>query len=234
MLQYFINYPLPVVATLMLVPLVFFLLKVKENEMFIYLLYILLKFAVDIDMIMLASEKRNNLFLDSFSVLFTIVIFTSCFLSIKQLSKFHILYKIILIIFIPLFMYDVYLSNSPLKNLQDIATVTYSYPLHSFFIIGMICLFFYYLITHPYISDITCYPFFYVCSGMLLIHSSTIFFSVLYNSQFRWNVKDEWIFHIQYIFEIVNVLLIIYGITRYKKEKNISPVAQTTRISFKK
>lgn len=236
MLQYFLNYPLPVVSTIMLVPLVFFLLKIirRDDEMFIYLLYILLKFAVDVNMIVLASEKKNNLFLEGFSILFTIIIFTFCFLSIKELSKYHLIYKMVLIIFIPLFIYDEYLVNSSIQSVQEVQTVTYSYPLHSLIIIGEICLFFFFLIKNPHIPNILSYPFFYVCSGMLLIHSSTIFFSVLYNSQFRWGIKDEWIFHIQYIFEIVNVMLIIYGITRKSGDGIFkSTTAQTSRITFK-
>lgn len=223
MYNYFINFPVPVIAVIStLLPVFFILNKLKEKYVLIFWATLLIKLIFDLNQLILASNIKNSLFLDSLNVLFLTngIIFT--FYQTKTYEKYKKFLILVSLLFTCLGILDMYLSNKNLLDIQNFRTLSYTYPLHSTIIIGLICFFFYRLIQEPIIPDLFTYPMFYICSGLLLIHCSSVFLSILFNSSHTWESNHESILYIPYIFEIISNLLISLGFYNGRRNLEVS------------
>ncbi|WP_215237391.1 hypothetical protein [Dyadobacter helix] len=64
------------------------------------------------------------------------------------------------------------------------------------------------------INNLLAYPFFWVCSGLLLYYSSFVFIAPIFHYTFRWDnfVDIGFMEYIPNIFEIISMLFIAIGV----------------------
>lgn len=219
-IKYFINFPLPVIATLMILSPVFFILFKKNNndkKITILLIYLLLKFILLFEATHLSSLKKNTLFIHDVLILIELL-FVLLFFNAEDLMKKYQKYFIsISWMFSIFFIWDLFHSNSNVGNI-DFRYVQYSATLLSVIIIGIICVFLYEIIKHPTIIDIYTSVSFYVSVYLLFLHCSKIFFSPLLFYNLRWDVSVDYFQYIEYIFEIFGMVWLSIFFKNYERK----------------
>ena len=109
---------------------------------------------------------------------------------------------------------DLLYINPDLKNLHNHKALLYSTTLECLLMIFWILLYFYETIRSLKISNLLLFPFFWVCSGLLLYYSSFVFIAPVLHNAFKWNHRLDigFLLYVPYIFEIVSMILFSIGI----------------------
>lgn len=220
MLQHFLNFPLPVIASFTILSPVFFILYSKSlnKSVILLLMFLLLKFLVLFEGEILASQKKNNLFLYNFLIL-SEMLFVLLFYNTEQLMKKYQRYFIFISwSFSIFFIWDLFHSNNNVGNI-DFRYLQYSSTILSVIIIGIICVFLYEIIRHPTIINIYTSVGFYVSVYLLFLHSSKVFFSPLLFYQLRWGISVSYFQYIEYIFEIFGMIWLSIFFKNYGQNK---------------
>ncbi|WP_221390441.1 hypothetical protein [Dyadobacter sp. NIV53] len=227
MLETFITYyfkkPIPCTAVFIsLLPLILILVKKAylDSAFKILLIYLTFKLIIDLLMIRSASIHQNNIIYFNLSIPIYYALLSSMFyekLDNKIYKKGIAISTVALVVFT---IWDIFHSNSRITDFHNHRAVLFSKTIEGVLIIILVLLYFYELIKSLKIPDLLVFPFFWICSGLLLYYSSFIFIAPLLHYTATWNsVIDLGITRvIPYIFEIICALLFSIGIYQFSAE----------------
>ncbi|MCF0074782.1 hypothetical protein LZD49_30125 [Dyadobacter sp. CY261] len=113
--------------------------------------------------------------------------------------------------------WDIVNSNENLEDLKEHRIVLYAKTVEGILVISLILAYFYEIIKSLKIPNLLTFPFFWVCSGLLLYYSSLIFVAPVLHYAYTWKDPMElgMAESIPSIFETVCALLFSVGIYHY-------------------
>lgn len=178
------------------------------------LFYLICKLIIDLWMFHCAANRMNNMLLVNITVIFRYVFLSGMFyykFERQSIKKFIVP---VIVVFTFFTIGDIWYCNPDIYNLHDHRVVLYSMTVESLLMIFWTLLYFYELIRSLKIPSLLTFPFFWVCSGILLNYSSLIFIAPALHYALKW---DQWLDvgfldQIPYIFEIVIAILFSVGI----------------------
>lgn len=179
--------------------------------------YLVAKLLIDIVMLHCAATRTNNLILHNLSIpLFYSLLSGMFYFKFNGLPQKR--FVIASIIGFTIFSaWDIVNSNTRWDNLHEHRIVLYAKTVEGVLMISLILLYFYEIIKSLQIPNLLTFPFFWVCSGLLLYYSSLIFIAPVLHYAYTWNNKmDLGITEsIPSIFEILCALLFSVGIYHF-------------------
>lgn len=212
--QYDLLASTPMVVTVLPLILIFYR-KAYIDPTFKFLLFFLIaKLVIDLVMFHLASLRVNNLFLFNIFIVIRYSLLSGMFYYKFETAFVKSLIFPVAVIFSIVSFWDVWYSNNDLTNLNAHKIVKYGLTIESLLMICLTLIYFYEVIRSLKIPNLLSFPFFWVCSGLLLYYSSLIFISpaLHYSSQWRKLIDIGLLDRIPYIFEIISLLLFSTGI----------------------
>lgn len=207
----------PVFLTLLPIFLIWRKKAYHDQVFLVLLIYLILKFGVDFVMFDWASRKKNTVLLYNLSIPVRYVL-TSWMYYYKLDFKIQ---KIWLIISLPVFVgfsvWDIIQTNPSMWDLHNHNMVLYSTTVESLLMLFWIMLYFYNTIRTLKIPNLLNYPFFWICSGLLLYYSSFLFIAPVLHYASKWEQWMEigFLYYIPYVFESVSIILFSIGISQY-------------------
>jgi hypothetical protein len=108
-------------------------------------------------------------------------------------------------------------TNPTLGDLHNHKMVLYSTTVESLLMLFWILLYFRDTIRSLKIPNLLTYPFFWICSGLLLYYSSFLFIAPVlhYPSQWEQWLEIGFLYYVPYIFESVSIILFSIGILQF-------------------
>lgn len=187
---------------------------------FLFLLeYLVFKLVIDLVMFHYASLRTNNILFYNICVPVRYALLSAMFYHKFEVKKFKksILYAIVGFTFFS--FWDIFRSNPNISDLHNHNMVAYATTLESFLMLFWTLLYFYETINTLKIPNLLTFPFFWVCSGILLYYSSFIFIAPVLHYTEKW--KDPldlgFLEKVPYIFETVSLILFSVGIWIFSK-----------------
>ena len=178
------------------------------------LFYLAFKLTIDLYMFHCAANRMNNMLLLNLTVIFRYALLSGMFFY-KYENPF--IKKCIIPVTVAFTIFtvgDILYCNPNLYNLHEHRAVLYSMTVESLLMIFWTLLYFYELIRSLKIPSLLTFPFFWVCSGLLVYYSSLIFIAPALHYAMKW---EQWLDigfldRMPYIFEIVIAILFSVGI----------------------
>lgn len=220
LIAYCIKKPIPCIAVFItVIPLLLIIQKKAYLDPAFRLLFIYLTLKLIIDMLMLrsASILQNNIIYFNVGIPIYYALLSGMFyykLNVKA-YKTGILASIVL--FLIFCIWDIINSNQNIQDFHNHRAVLFAKTVEGVLIIILVLLYFYELIKSLKIPDLLAFPFFWICSGLLLYYSSFIFIAPVLHYTATWNnLVDLGVTRIiPYIFEILCALLFTVGIYHF-------------------
>lgn len=203
-----------VIITLLPIFLIFYRKAFVDPTFRLLLIYLIIKLIIDLLMFHLASNRMNNLMLYNISIVFRYALLSGMFLYKFENPAFKKIIIPVTITFICFSCYDIWVSNPNIENFNEHRIVNYATTLESLLMIFWTLIYFYELIRSLKIPSLLTFPFFWVCSGLLVYYSSLIFISPALNYSMRWETMFSigLLDRILYVFDIIIMLLFSLGI----------------------
>lgn len=217
---YIVNNPISSIAVFVTVlPLTLTIVRKAFLDQSLRLLfcYLVAKLIIDLAMLHFASHRTNNILFYNLSIpLFYALLGGMFYFKFSERSQRRFLIASIIGLFF-FCAWDVVNSNEDLHNMREHRVVLYSKTVEGVLMILLILLYFYEIIKSLQIPNLLTFPFFWVCSGLLLYYSSLIFIAPVIHYAYTWNnTMDLGITEvIPSIFEIICALLFSVGIYHY-------------------
>lgn len=191
----------------------------NDRVFLILLIYLFLKFGVDLIMFDLASQKKNTVLYYNLSIPVRYVLTSGMFYYKLDFKSQRWWLVVSWPIFIAVSIWDIIHTNQPMEDLYNHKMVIYSTTVESLLMLFWVMLYFYNTIRTLKIPNLLTYPFFWICSGFLLYYSSFLFIAPVLHYQSKW---DEWmdigsLDYIPYVFESVSLILFSIGISQYTR-----------------
>ena len=176
-LEFFIKYPLAAAADLSIILPAFFSIGYKTKSVTlryftVYLWWTLFKNALSLWM---AGETINNLLLFNVDLLIRFTLLLATFYHTFQYPREKRTVLMLLVSFWLLFGIDFFLSNPNLSDLHNHRLNRYSFVIESVLMLGLVLRFFLYLVRELPVANLTQYPMFWICCGLLIAHAGTVF-----------------------------------------------------------
>lgn len=179
--------------------------------------YLIIKLAIDLVMLHYASVRLNNLMFYNLSIpLFYALLSGMFYFKFTARRQKNLL--IASIVGFCLFSgWDIVNSNLSLRDMNEHRIVVYAKTVEGILMIALILLYFYEIIKSLQIPNLLTFPFFWVCSGLLLYYSSLIFVAPVLHYAYTWKNPQAlgMAEYIPSIFEIICALLFSVGIYHY-------------------
>ncbi|WP_353717680.1 hypothetical protein [Dyadobacter sp. 676] len=217
---YIIRNPISSIAVFITVlPLTLTIIRKAFHDKSLRLLfcYLVIKLVIDVVMLYFASNRTNNLILYNLSIpLFYALLGGMFYFKFAGIAQRRFVLASIIGVFI-FSAWDLVNSNENLSDLSEHRLVLYAKTVEGVLMISLILLYFYEIIKALQIPNLLTFPFFWVCSGLLLYYSSLIFLAPVLHYAYTWNNQmDLGITEsIPSIFEILCALLFSIGIYHY-------------------
>ncbi len=202
-----------VIVTLLPIFIIIYRKAYVDPTFRLLLIYLIIKLVLDVMMFHFATFRINNLMLYNISVVVRYTLLSGMFL-----YKFEnpLLKKIIIplsIAFIIFSSWDIWISNPNIAHINEHRIVKYATTLEALLMILWTLIYFYELIRSLKIPSLLTFPFFWVCSGLLVYYSSLIFISPALNYSMRWETMFAigYLDRVLYMFDIIIMLLFSLG-----------------------
>lgn len=176
--------------------------------------FLILKFIIDLLMFHFAAFRTNNLMLYNLSIGIRYTLLSGMFFFKFENPGFKKLIIPVAVSFICFTVWDVWTYNTNLANFNEHRIVKYATTLEALLMIFWTLTYFYELIRSLKIPSLLTFPFFWICSGLLVYYSGLIFVSPALHYVIRWEtmVNIGFLDRILYVFDIVIMLLFSLGI----------------------
>ncbi len=212
----------PLVCTsifISLLPLILIISKKAYNDkvFYIFMIYVIYKIVIDLIMFHYAALRFNTLIFFNISIPIRYALLGSMFyLKIESKTFKKLIAGSIILNFI-FFIWDLFQANPEITDLHNHELLLYSVTIECVLMIFWILIYFKELIQLLKINNLLTYPFFWVCSGLLLYYSSFVFIAPVFHYTFKWgNWLDIGLLeYIPNVFEIVSMLFVSIGIYNY-------------------
>ena len=192
--------------------------KAYHDQVFLVLFgYLILKFGIDFAMFDWASQKKNTVLLYNLNIPLRYVL-TSWMFYYKLDFKVQ---RTWLIISWPAFvifsLWDIVRTNPSMWDLHNHNMVLYSTTIESLLMLFWILIYFYNTIRTLRIPNLLTYPFFWICSGLLIYYSSFLFIAPVLHYASKWEQYMDigFLYYVPYIFESVSLILFSIGISQF-------------------
>jgi hypothetical protein len=220
---YFIKKPIPCIAvTITLLPLILILVRKAYLDPSLRLLafYLCAKFIIDMIMVRLAAIQQNNIIYYNMSIPVYYCLISGMFYYKLVGKHFKKVLLNSMFVFSAFCIWDIIKSNPNMQDFHNHRAVIYSKTMEGVLIIFWILIYFYELIKSLKIPNLLTFPFFWMCSGLLLYYSSLIFIAPALHFTATWNGSfDLGITRIiPYIFEILATLCFSVGIYHFSAQ----------------
>jgi len=207
-ISYFARQPIVCTAVFTTaIPLVLiFVRKAYIDPVFLILLiYLIFKFLLEITMFHYASNKINNIVFDSLHVILRYCLLSSMFYYKNESKYLKKLLLISILGFLILAVWDFFKVNKNLFETHNHQEFLYTTTIECILMIFWILSYFYETIRSLKIPNLLSYPFFWVCSGMLLFYSSSVFIAPLFHYTFKWEnyIDIGFLVYVPSIFDII-------------------------------
>ena len=221
MTEIYISYLIrqPILATAVFISIIPILLtfvrKTYIDPVFLILLiYLILKFLLDLTMFHYASNRANNIIFGNVIVIMRYCLCSSMFLHRLESRFFRKVLWYTIVGFIIFSCWDFLSINPDLLNTHDHKEFLYASTIECILMIFWILLYFYETIRSLKIPNLLSYPFFWVCAGMLLYYSSIVFIAPLFHYTYTWEnwIDIGFLVYVPSIFESINMIFFSIGI----------------------
>jgi hypothetical protein len=195
--------------------------KAYVDPIFLLLLiYLIIKFALDLTMLHYATNKMNNIVFENTHVVVRYCILSSMFYFKFETKLFRRGVLISILAFLLFASWDFLRVNPSFSNFHQHKAFLYSSTIECILMILWILRYFYETIRSLKIPNLLSYPFFWVSSGMLLYYSSIVFIAPVFHYTFKWNngFNIGLLVYIPSIFEIVTMVFMSVGIWFYSSK----------------
>jgi hypothetical protein len=174
---------------------------------------LMIKLIIDLVMFHYATKRVNNLILYNISIPIRYALLSSMFY-FKIETKFYkkgILYSIAG--FLIFSAWDIFYSNPDIKDLHNHHIAAYAATIECLLMLFWVLIYFYEIIRMLKIPNLLTFPFFWVCSGLLLYYSSFVFIAPVlhYSEQWENSLYIGLLDTIPYIFETLCLLFFSIG-----------------------
>lgn len=217
---YIVNNPISSIAVFVTVlPLTLTITRKAFLDKSLQLLfcYLVAKLIIDVIMLHLASIRTNNLILYNLSIPLFYALLGGMFY-FQFTGKTQRGFVLASIIGVFLFsIWDIFNSNENLGDLNEHRLVIYAKTVEGVLMISLILLYFNEIIKSLQIPNLLTFPFFWICSGLLLYYSSLIFLAPFLHYTYTWNNQTDLGITevIPSIFEILCAVLFSVGIYNF-------------------
>jgi hypothetical protein len=203
-----------VVVTILPLILIIYRRAYVDPSFKLLLFFLITKLAVDLLMFHFATQRTNNLFLFNIFIIIRFALFSGMFYYKFESARVRGFIFPVTLIFSIITILDIWYCNDNLMNLHLHRIVKYSLTIESLLMIFLTLLYFYEVIKSLKIPNLLSFPFFWVCSGLLLYYSSLIFIAPALHYSAQWvKLMDIGLLErIPDLFEIISVLLFSTGI----------------------
>ncbi|QRR01948.1 hypothetical protein [Dyadobacter sandarakinus] len=208
---------IPVFLNLFPIILIFKRKGYRERTILLLLVYLIIKFLIDFVMFDWAAQKKNTVILYNINVPVRYLLVSGMYYFQLQTRP----YKMLVLVMMPLFtlfsIWDILHINPTGNDLYHHNMVLYSTTVESLLMIFWVLLYFYDTIRTLKIPNLLTYPFFWICSGLLIYYSSFLFIAPVLHYSSKW---EDWLdfgflAYFPYIFESVSIVLFSIGIYQY-------------------
>lgn len=202
-----------------LIPLILIILKKAyiDPSFKLLLFYLTAKFLIDVIMLHSAAKHENNILFFNLAIPINYAFLAGMFYFKFNSPLFKKGLLASMVGFLAFTAWDIFNSNSEISDLHNHRAVLFAKTIEGVLIITLILLFFYEIIKSLQIPNLLTFPFFWICSGLLLYYSSFIFIAPVLHYTATWNnLVDLGITEtIPTIFEIVCALFFSVGIYHF-------------------
>jgi hypothetical protein len=217
-ISYFAHQPLACITVFStLLPLAFIHYRKAGVDPSFRLLSIFLIFKIATDIIMLhyATFRLNNIIYYNIGIPVRYVLLSGMFyykFESKILKKWILNAMIVFLIFS---VWDIVSINPDILDLHGHRMVAYATTFESLLMIFWILIYFYETITSLKIPNLLSFPFFWVCSGLLLFYASFAFVAPFLTYVFQWEnwLNIGFVSYVPYVFEIVTNIFLCIGVS---------------------
>jgi hypothetical protein len=129
----------------------------------------------------------NNLPLFNADLLIRALLLLTVFYHTFQYSYEKRVITVIAVVFSVVFGIDFFLSNPNLSDWHNHRLNRYSFVVESVLMLGLVLRFFLYLVRELPVSNLLSYPMFWICCGLLIAHSGTVFLTPFLHYFSIWN-----------------------------------------------
>jgi hypothetical protein len=207
-----------------IVPIIFLIRKRAYSDPSFRLLFFYLSFKLMIDLLMFRSAclQENNLILYNLSIPVFYIMLSGMFYYKLNSEKYKTVLIACMVGFSAFTLWDVMNSNPEISDFHNHRAVLFAKTVEGVLIIAIILLYFYEIIKSLQIPNLLSFPFFWICSGLLLYYSSFIFIAPVLHYVATWNNPiDLGITQIiPTIFEIICALFFSIGINHYSANRH--------------
>jgi len=216
-ISYFIRQPIVCTAVFItIIPIVLiFIRRAYVDRVFLVLLtFLLIKLGLDLIMFHYAALRINNIFFENVNVIVRYCFLSSLFYLNLETRLFRKLLIAAMITFVIFSIWEIIEINPEFSDFHNHKGYIYASTIECILMIFWILLYFYETIRFLKIPNLLSYPFFWICSGMLLYYSSIVFIAPLFHHTLKW---EDWIdigflVYIPSIFESVYLIFFSIGI----------------------
>ncbi len=183
--------------------------------------FLLFKFIMDLFMFHYAAFRINNLVFANALVVARYCLLSSMFYFKFESRSFKRYIFPSVLLFIAFTLWDIFHTNPSIIDLHQHRVVMYAMTVEALLMIFWTLLYFFEVIRSLKIPSLLTFPFFWICSGLLLYYSTLIFIAPTFYYFFRWNklLDIGFLDRIPYIFEIVSVILFSIGISFFSPHR---------------
>jgi hypothetical protein len=188
-LNFFMKYPLAAAADLSIILPCGFSLGYwqRSTAMRYFTVYVWWTLVKGVISIWTASEQMNNLVLFNIDLLVRFTLLLAMFYHTFQYPHERQTVVIVLVFFWIVFGIDFFLSNPTLRDWHNHRLNRYSFVVESVLMLGLVLRFFLYLVRELPVANLTAYPMFWICCGLLIAHAGTVFLTPFMHYFNVWN-----------------------------------------------
>jgi len=203
-----------VIVTLLPLILIMYRKAYVDPSFRLLLIYLILRFIIDLMMFHFATYRMNNLMLYNLSIIVRYALLSGMFYFKFESSTLQKLIIPVTVTFIIFTLWDVWNCNPAFNDFNEHRIVKYAVTVEALLMIFWTLTYFYELIRSLKIPSLFTFPFFWICSGLLVYYSGLSFVSPALHYAVRWESMFEigFLDRILYIFDIVIMLLFSLGI----------------------
>lgn len=221
--SYFQRQPIPSIPVFLSLIPIFLIWQRKayhDKTFLIFLIYLVTKFIIDLLMFDGAAHRENTVLLYNLSIAMRYVLLSWMYYLKIEIKSHKVWVVIIMPLFVLFTIWDLTSANPGKWDLRNHNMVRYASTIESLLILFWILLYFFDIIRSLKIPNLLEYPFFWICSGLLLYYSSLLFIAPVLHYASKW---DNWLeigilYDIPNIFEFVSIILFSLGIYQFPKK----------------
>lgn len=219
-LSYIIKQPVvsaPVFLTLLPIFLIWQKKAYHDRLFLVLFIYLILKLGIDLIMFDFASQKKNTVLFYNVNIPLRYVLSSWMFYYKLDLKMQRTWLVISWPVFVVFSIWDIVRTNPSIWDFHNHNMVLYSTTVEGLLMLLWILLYFYNTIRTLKIPNLLAYPFFWICSGLLIYYSSFLFIAPVLHYASKWEQYMDigFLYYVPYIFESVSLILFSIGISQF-------------------